>query len=501
MIDLNDYLKLDFRYYLLKHIKEKNSEVWRGYSLTELKKLVGGRIQIENEYKKKLESVEAGKITYQDLYNEVESYLVKCIDGNAIPVHFERDVKTKKYRILRFEEYGEIWATFDFLKQLTEEKKTAKSTQQNLLFFISHSSRDKDLITAFVDRILLLGLRLNGKDIFCTSIDDMTIKSGEDFKQIIKSKLQSAQIVIQVITENYKKSEVCLNEMGAAWALGLKVIPFIVEPIRYDNVGFIHDTAQLLRINSKRDLLKFKDDHAEIFQASSFHSSNYNRQIDEFIKEFPSRPYPVIQKSKAKNAPTQQDFNNYFGRFLEEDVDLNNLLLKAQPNLSDCKTVFKNNIYKDIYQLYSIIYKGLIGSNTDQSNIETKETFIVKSSTYGDLEKRQHELPGGMDKVFDLRVLKPGMTYYSVSFIELHEEFGVSFKVWCFINGRWVWFPKMWRIIDRIIALKNNKGMAKLINVLKRLGIQSDLKKDRVEAEFVISYIINELINESKSND
>ena len=41
----------------------------------------------------------------------------------------------------------------------------------------------------------------------------------------------------ELITPNYKESEVCLCEMGAAWVTSSKVFPFIVDPISYSDVG------------------------------------------------------------------------------------------------------------------------------------------------------------------------------------------------------------------------------------------------------------------------
>ncbi len=69
--------------------------------------------------------------------------------------------------------------------------------------------KDEDLVGAFVDRVFLLGIGLRNEDIFCTSIEGIDIKSGKDFRNIIKEKLQAAQMIIQLITENYKRIEVC----------------------------------------------------------------------------------------------------------------------------------------------------------------------------------------------------------------------------------------------------------------------------------------------------
>ena len=151
--------------------------------------------------------------------------------------------------------------------------------------FISHSSKDAEIVNVFVNTILCNGLGLSKQnDIFCTSADGLGIKSGEDFKLRIKCELENASAVIQILSPEYKNSEVCLNEMGAAWILNSKVVPLTVPPIGYD-VGFIHANTQQLKIDSKEDLLKLFDDHkGDLFDAT-INISNYITQIEKFIRE------------------------------------------------------------------------------------------------------------------------------------------------------------------------------------------------------------------------
>jgi hypothetical protein len=150
--------------------------------------------------------------------------------------------------------------------------------------FISHSSKDEPVVTAFIDKILNAGLGINRENIFYTSSKDTGPKSGADFKKAIKDKLKNSVAVIQIITRNYKDSEICLNEMGAAWVLSDNVIPFIFESVNYDNIGFIHNTTQLLKLNSAEDLYQFQDDHPDLYENRRINQTNYHRQVNEFIK-------------------------------------------------------------------------------------------------------------------------------------------------------------------------------------------------------------------------
>lgn len=153
----------------------------------------------------------------------------------------------------------------------------------DLLIFISHSSKDALIVKAFVDKILKLSLKIESDQLFCTSLDENSIRSGEDFRDAIKQKLQQASLVILIISENYRTSEVCLNEMGAAWVLSNKVVPFIVPPIDYTSVGFIHEPNQLLKINKKENLLKFIDE--EKAENNRVKLGEITRHIDEFLTQ------------------------------------------------------------------------------------------------------------------------------------------------------------------------------------------------------------------------
>jgi len=153
------------------------------------------------------------------------------------------------------------------------------------LIFISHSSKDAWIVSPFIEKILNLGLGISRTKIFYTSEKDTGIRSGADFKKVIQKNLVGAKAVIQIISENYKQSEVCLNEMGAAWVLSNNVIPFIVPNVRFDTVGFIHNTTQLLQLNNEADLFKFQDDHGELRGTTGkINQANYHKQVKEFLE-------------------------------------------------------------------------------------------------------------------------------------------------------------------------------------------------------------------------
>lgn len=102
-------------------------------------------------------------------------------------------------------------------KQKTETKHSTKP-----LVFISHAGDDKIIIRHFINHILKNGLGLRDENIVCTSFEETTHLSGEDIPTYIKEKIENAALVLAMVSQNYKKSEVCQNEVGAAWALDRK---------------------------------------------------------------------------------------------------------------------------------------------------------------------------------------------------------------------------------------------------------------------------------------
>lgn len=110
--------------------------------------------------------------------------------------------------------------------------------------FISHSSKDKPYVIDFVNHILCLGIGLNPDDIFCTSIEDVTMRNGEDIRKHIQDNIRSAEYSFLLISENYKASEVCVNEMGAVWAYDANVRSFLLPNVSFSSIGWLCDTRK-----------------------------------------------------------------------------------------------------------------------------------------------------------------------------------------------------------------------------------------------------------------
>lgn len=126
--------------------------------------------------------------------------------------------------------------------------------------FISHSSKDHRIVESFVD-ILISALKINAKDILCSSLPGHKIDLGESWREYLHSSILKSKIIFLLISLNYKKSEICLSELGASWVSDAKVIPLIIPPVSYDSSSIIFKGVQgeILNNNNRSSLDRIRD--------------------------------------------------------------------------------------------------------------------------------------------------------------------------------------------------------------------------------------------------
>ena len=169
--------------------------------------------------------------------------------------------------------YGDIRTSLIILKSKYEKPRK---------IFISHSSKDKTIISEFVDHILQLGVGIEEENIFCTSIEDMDIRNGEDIRNHIKKNILSSDFSILMISENYKKSEICLNEMGAVWVNDCNVRYFILPEAQFDEIGWLCNAKKAEHILNRTALDKLYKELNSYYKLGD-HYESWSRQRETFI--------------------------------------------------------------------------------------------------------------------------------------------------------------------------------------------------------------------------
>ena len=162
------------------------------------------------------------------------------------------------------------------------KKKHIDKSNNSKKIFISHSSKDKLIISDFVDRILCLGIGIDVNEIFCTSIEEMAMSNGEDIRQHIKDNIRSVDFSLLMISDNYKDSEVCQNELGAVWAVDNNVRYFMLPNTTFDKIGWLGSPNKAEEINNPVYLDRFQRELKEYYKLGD--NPSWSRQRESFIE-------------------------------------------------------------------------------------------------------------------------------------------------------------------------------------------------------------------------
>lgn len=155
--------------------------------------------------------------------------------------------------------------------------------------FISHCYQDRLIADRLIDKLIVpICLLDKQKDIFYTSKRITGIKPSQNWKEKIKSTIKTCDIFIAIITPNYRKSEMCISEIGAAWVLDKKIYPLIVPPITFDNFNITISELQaesLLKSDNVESLINsLKNDVKRIYNTTTFKDENQKIIIQQFTK-------------------------------------------------------------------------------------------------------------------------------------------------------------------------------------------------------------------------
>lgn len=183
--------------------------------------------------------------------------------------------------------FGDIRTSLYILNDMYASKENdaeiTKLNKQRKKIFISHSSKDKIIVEKYVDHILMLGIGLSSDDIFCTSIEDLAIKNGDDIREHIHSNIQNADFSILLLSENYKKSEICLNEMGAVWAYSNNVRFYLLPNFTSNEIGWLCDPSKADKLFDSIALDTLKIELSKFYSIED-KGTTWSRQRKNFLE-------------------------------------------------------------------------------------------------------------------------------------------------------------------------------------------------------------------------
>ena len=217
--------------------------------------------------------------------------------------------------------------------------------------FISHSSEDKSIVSLFKDIILKSGIGLKDENIFFTSVPETGVPIGENIPEYIKRNLMDCDYVFLMISDNYKKSEVCLNEMGAAMVIGKKLFPILLYNYAFDRVGWLIDRALCVRIDDEERLDEIRD----IFFSNgiSTRTSIWNRFRNEFMEKLACLVKPSDEIVTKGLLDYQLEIDNNQDTFTKKLGYLNEIISNSVDEVR--KLIAKHNASFDFQERKTIL--------------------------------------------------------------------------------------------------------------------------------------------------
>lgn len=213
-------------------------------------------------------------------------------------------------------------------------------------FFISHSSKNRELVSLFVE-LLNTKLGVTDSDIYCTSIQNQ-VKLGKNFIQDIQNNLVDAEVVFFLITEEYLSSIFCLMEMGAAWAYKDNIIPILVPPVTFKTLaGTPLAPIQAYSLANTEDIGTILYDNLvecnAIKRLSRAKEQEFLLSLPDFVKRINHCVADMSGKKQVENArfiPVTQNGNEQAISLTQEgnivDVDIN---FEIDPMYGPCSFV------------------------------------------------------------------------------------------------------------------------------------------------------------------
>lgn len=352
--------------------------------------------------------------------------------------------------------------------------------------FISHSTKDVNIVKSFVENILKLGLDISSDRIFCSSMEGQGIKSGQYIPDRLREEINISIIAFLFISKNYKSSEVCLNEVGAAWATLPKenVIPLILPNVDFHELGFLDIGRLGLKIKMREDISKLIQDTKDILNPN-YNLARLNHKIDVFINELGEIEDTTLSgyENALFNDSGPNSFNEWTDCFTNNLFALDDIIRKAIPAHND-----------GIHEITSVKMQNQI--LTELSKADFLKRFGYKRAEGDFYVERLKKLPSGnwLMTVFnwDIKVSKMWVcmsSEFQYEFILIQSMKQEPYKIDSDIGGE---SYRVGILSDGTIVSENERqnGYAIIEGEtidLNTLGVEARIRYDRSNWVFLVS--------------
>ncbi len=292
---------------------EKNYRIWQVRSREFLKYSFGG---VQNESYKKISGIKLNFDSMREL-----SKGVNPLDLNHRKKYFTFPIKKDLEVLEKLHSTANYIDSEILLQTNKEDSMSSQLKDTNIVdkIFISHASKDKNLVEKVIELVEAVGVK--SSQIFCSSFEGYGIELGEDFLKRIKEEIDANSLVIFILSENYYASVISICEMGATWIKTSQHIPILIPPFDYSDVKGVIPLTQGMKINEVEKYNSLKNKLQKLFNLESIDSSIWERKrgkiidgINELLfKKENTNEEDLIERSDVKPKNT----SDYYDKFAQ----------------------------------------------------------------------------------------------------------------------------------------------------------------------------------------
>jgi hypothetical protein len=161
------------------------------------------------------------------------------------------------------------------------EEKRRHSLAGATKIFISHSSKDTDIVGALV-QLLRSSLDLTAKSIRCTSISGFRLEAGDVTEKTLREELLGSPVFIVLATEASLRSAFVLFESGARWGADLGIV-ILLGGVRPEYLKGPMKSYNALDCSDAGQIHQLIEDVGRKLGRPVPRPTSYQKELDEFL--------------------------------------------------------------------------------------------------------------------------------------------------------------------------------------------------------------------------
>jgi hypothetical protein len=157
------------------------------------------------------------------------------------------------------------------------------SVQGEIKVFISHSSRDQEVVKRIIT-LVRSALNLSASAIRCTSVDGYRLPAGTPTDEVLRQEIHDSAAFVALITPRSLKSAYVLFEIGGRWATRKPFFPLVCGAETVRLVRGPLASLNCLRCDNEPQLFQFTDELARALRMTLESPAVYHKCIIETVE-------------------------------------------------------------------------------------------------------------------------------------------------------------------------------------------------------------------------